>query len=153
MSERSLLQARIRAAIPLSDNMQFSIDDLNLESIRVSAPLEPNVNIHGTGFAGSIYSLAILTGWAWCDHLLTRNKMNAVLVVGNAEIRYRAPLTENLTCFCSGSKTARDAFIDAIKSNGKGKLALTIEVGKKSQALVRASYTAIAKNLVEQSKD
>ena len=56
------LQHKIHESIPLSEAMQFSIASLSRESILVTAPLAPNVNIHGTGFAGSIYSLAVLSG-------------------------------------------------------------------------------------------
>lgn len=100
MSTASALQATIRDSIPLSQAMQFSIDTLDLDEIRVSAPLEPNINIHGTGFAGSIYSIAVLTGWALCTHILQALEIDAELVVGKAGIRYLAPVTGNLECHC-----------------------------------------------------
>ena len=59
MSASQELTRKIRSAIPVSAAMQFSIDYLQVDEIRVSAPLQPNINVHGTGFAGSIYSMAI----------------------------------------------------------------------------------------------
>jgi thioesterase domain-containing protein len=70
MTTAQALEQKIRTAIPLSAAMQFSIKVLNQDEIQVSAPLEPNINVHGTGFAGSIYSAAILTGWALCTHVM-----------------------------------------------------------------------------------
>ena len=66
MNAAEALEQKIRGSIPLSDAMQFHIEALSLDAIEVVAPLPPNVNIHGTGFAGSIYSVAVLTGWALC---------------------------------------------------------------------------------------
>ena len=58
------LEQRIHAGIPLSRSVQFHIAELDGQSIRVAAPLAPNINVHGTGFAGSLYALGILTAWA-----------------------------------------------------------------------------------------
>ena len=46
------LQRRIHGAIPLSEAMSYRITELADTRITVEAPLGPNINIHGTGFAG-----------------------------------------------------------------------------------------------------
>ena len=144
MSAASALQATIHDSIPLSRAMQFSIDSLDLGEIRVSAPLEPNINIHGTGFAGSIYSVAVLTGWALCTHILRESKLDADLVVGNAGIRYLAPVTEDLECHCRCSEAQRHAFYSELRNAGKGRLVLEVEVGAQPQAHLEATFFAIA---------
>ncbi|MGD8349880.1 MAG: YiiD C-terminal domain-containing protein [Gammaproteobacteria bacterium] len=145
MSAAESLQRKIRAAIPLSKAMQFTIESLDGESIRVSAPLEPNVNIHGTGFAGSIYSVAVLTGWALCTHILEDAGLDAELVVARAEIRYRGPVTGPLQCATATDTAARDRFLHATRSQGKALLELEVEVGGERQAVLRATYCAISK--------
>lgn len=145
MDAAATLQQRIRDTIPLSAAMQFQIDALSLNAIAVSAPLPPNVNIHGTGFAGSIYSLAVLTGWALCSHMLEQMGIDADLVVAKAEIRYRAPVTEDLRCKTSAGVKHRETFLQDIRRRGKGLLALTIEVGDKSSAVLQASFCAIGR--------
>ena len=143
MAGADALQARIRGSIPLSEAMQFSIDSLSLDAIRVSAPLAPNINVHGTGFAGSIYSLAVLTGWALCAHIMAELEIEGELVVGSAGIRYRAPVTGQLICRCACSEPQRAAFADGVDSAGKGRLVLDIEVGDAPQALLQATYYAV----------
>lgn len=140
------LQQKIRDAIPLSDAMQFGIDSLGLEAIEVSAPLPPNVNIHGTGFAGSIYSVAVLTGWALCTHILDEMKVDAELVVAKAEIRYRAPVTGDLRCKSGVETNDRESFLRDIHERGKGKLQLNIEVGDLPSAVLQATFCAIARS-------
>jgi thioesterase domain-containing protein len=144
MNTATALQQKIRRAIPLSDAMQFSIRDLSLDAIRVTAPLEPNINIHGTGFAGSIYSLGVLTGWTLCTHIMDELGIEAELVVARAEIRYRAPVNGELECSCACSEVQRESFRQGVAAVGKGKLVLDVEVGGDRQAVLQATYIAVA---------
>ena len=145
MSAAERLQATIRQSIPLSEAMQFCIDALDLDAISVSAPLQPNINIHGTGFAGSIYSVAVLTGWALCTHIMQTLDLDAELVVGSAEIRYRAPVTGKLECRCECGEAQRNAFCAALQNSGKGRLVLDVAVGDAPQARLQATFYAIAR--------
>ncbi len=126
--------------------MQFTIDSLDLDAIEVSAPLPPNVNIHGTGFAGSIYSVAVLTGWALCTHILEQTGVAADLVVAQAEIRYRAPVSGDLRCSTRADAVERAAFLEGIRDDGKGVLLLNIDVGDRPEAVLQATYCAIARS-------
>jgi len=123
--------------------MQFGIDSLSLDAIEVSAPLPPNINIHGTGFAGSIYSVAVLTGWALCTHILQALEIDAELVVARAEIRYRAPVNGELRCQTGAESSDRDSFLQDIRERGKGVLQLRINVGEGPDAVLDATYCAI----------
>lgn len=145
MTAAQALEQKIRNAIPLSAAMQFSIKALNQDSIKVSAPLEPNINVHGTGFAGSIYSAAILTGWALCTHVMDELELDGDLVVAKAEISYRAPVTSALDCRCHVSAQQRDAFARGLLDSGKGKLLLEVEVGDLPHAILQATYIAIGR--------
>lgn len=143
MTKASALEQKIRASIPLSEAIQFSIEALSLEEIRVTAPLKPNINIHGTGFAGSIYSIAVLTGWALCAHIMAELEIDGELVVGSAEIRYRAPVTTDLVCHCACTDAQRQSFYQGVQSSAKGKLVLDIEVGDRPHARLQATFYAV----------
>jgi thioesterase domain-containing protein len=143
MDTATALQQKIRRAIPLSEAMQFSIRGLSMDAIEVAAPLEPNINIHGTGFAGSIYSLGVLTGWALCTHIMDELGIEAELVVARAEIRYRAPVNGELECSCACSAAQRESFQQGVATVGKGKLVLDVEVGGDRQAVLQATYIAV----------
>ena len=149
MNAATDLEQRIRRVIPLSDAMQFSIRQLSLDAIQVTAPLEPNINIHGTGFAGSIYSLGVLTGWALCTHIMAELGIEAELVVARAEIRYRKPVSGDLECSCACSAVQRESFRQGVAALGKGKLVLDIEVGADRQAVLQATYIALANQTVD----
>jgi thioesterase domain-containing protein len=144
MNAATALQQKIRRTIPLSDAMQFSIREMSLDAIRVAAPLEPNINIHGTGFAGSIYSLGVLTGWALCTHIMDELGIEAELVVARAEIRYRKPVSGDFECGCACSAAQRESFREGVAAVGKGKLVLDVEIGGDRQAVLQATYIAVA---------
>ena len=146
MSVAETLEHRIRGAIPLSAAMEFSIKTLSLDEIQVSAPLEPNINIHGTGFAGSIYAIAVLTGWALCTHIMERNQMAGDLVVAAAEIKYRSPISGDIQCQAEVNEVARDTFCNNFKAHGKARLVLTIEVCSTPNAILQGTYYAVAKS-------
>ncbi|MCP4333694.1 MAG: DUF4442 domain-containing protein [Gammaproteobacteria bacterium] len=146
MSAAVALTQKIRGAIPLSEPMQFSIDNLSQDEIRVSAPLQPNINIHGTGFAGSIYSLSVLTGWALCTHIMDELAMDGDLVVGKAEISYRAPVKTDLECQCQATAEQRQSFLQQFRDQGKGRLALEITIGELPQAILKATFVAVARS-------
>ncbi len=143
MGAAKKLEDKIRATIPLAAAMQFRIEELDVDRIRVSAPLEPNVNIHGTGFAGSLYSLAVLSGWALCRHLIETLEPEAELVVGRAEIRYRAPVRGPIECRTACTAAEREAFIAGVRDSGKGKMRLEITVGDIPEAVLDATFVAL----------
>lgn len=138
------LQEKIRSGIPLSETMEFKIAELAPNSILVRAPLPPNVNVHGTGFAGSIYSIAVLAGWALCTHIMNVRNMEGDLVVASAEIKYRAPVTGEILCRSEASEEACQAFQSNFENNGKGRLILSVEVCDKPNAVLTGTYYAVA---------
>ena len=143
---RKDLQNKIRSAIPISEAMQFSIVELGPHSIMVRAPLAPNVNIHGTGFAGSIYSIAVLAGWGLSTHIMDQLGMDGELVVSKAEIKYRAPVTGPIECRAVVSDAERREFQDNFNDTGKGRLSLTIQVGDAPQAVLLGTFYAVVKS-------
>jgi len=91
-------QSLVHQTIPLTHYMQWRIEELNENKINASVPLQPNINIHQTGFAGSIYAGAMATGWTllkfWCDS----HHYSIYLVAAEASISYHAPVTDNFEC-------------------------------------------------------
>lgn len=81
------------STIPVSEFMQIAPVSFVEGELRVSAPLAPNINLHNTMFAGSIYTLMTLTGWGmvWLQQQLQR--VDGDIVLADAHIRYMAPVT------------------------------------------------------------
>jgi thioesterase domain-containing protein len=142
-AQAKTLEATIRGHIPLSEAMGFAIDSLTSNEITVKAPLAPNVNIHGTGFAGSIYSLAVLTGWGLTTHLISESGIAAELVVGKADILYLSPVSGDLCCYCQVGNAEREQFLQTLQDKGKARLRLQVTVGEPAAATLNGVYFAI----------
>jgi thioesterase domain-containing protein len=132
------LQHRIHTGIPLSQAMGFRITALADTRITVEAPLDRNTNVHGTGFAGSLYALGILTAWGLASHLIATGGLVAELVVAEANIRYRAPLRADIVCHCSAAEGEASGFIDALAAQGRARLVLEVIIGDAPAAVLHA---------------
>ena len=136
------LQRRIHQAIPLSRTLGYQITTLSATQMVVKAPLGPNINIHGTGFAGSLYALGILTAWGLCDHILAQAAAPAELVVAEAEIKYHAPVCGDIVCACGIDEQQRHAFVAALAEDGRARMSTEVRIGEKPDAVIRALMVA-----------
>ncbi|MCM2681009.1 bifunctional GNAT family N-acetyltransferase/hotdog fold thioesterase [Echinimonas agarilytica] len=82
------LAAMWRDQIPLSAQMGVTVDDYTGESLKVTAPVTPNVNLHGGMFAGSLYAMGCLTGWGLLYLMLKERNITARIMLVNGDIRY-----------------------------------------------------------------
>ena len=83
--------------IPLSKAMNISIGHSDGDNFVTSCDPAFNKNLHNTMFAGSIYTLATLTGWGWVYLTLKEQeeintKFNGDIVLAEANIRYHSPI-------------------------------------------------------------
>jgi thioesterase domain-containing protein len=56
------------------------------------APLAPNANFKGTAFGGSLFCIAVLTGWAWVTRYFAARQIAVDVVIQESTIRYLAPV-------------------------------------------------------------
>ena len=138
---RTRLLETIHRTIPLSRAMGFDIVELGPHGICVEAPLEPNVNIHGTGFAGSLYALGALTAWAMGTHLIENAQLDAELVIARAEINYRQPVTGRIRCTARPADSAAASFTRELVANGRSRLPIEVSIAD-GAALVAAQLHA-----------
>ena len=91
----SALQALWYKTIPMSKAMNIELCYYDQQSLIAQCDQIFNKNLHNTMFAGSIYTLATLTGWGWVylqlEQAACEHKNDIVLANGN--IRYISPIT------------------------------------------------------------
>ena len=91
------LQVLWHKTIPLSQAMGLQISYYDSSQLVTHCDEDFNQNLHHTMFAGSIYTLATLTGWGWV-YLAMKEKQQAQanvdgdIVLAEANIRYHAPI-------------------------------------------------------------
>jgi thioesterase domain-containing protein len=86
------LQERIDREIVLARPMGVIVESADDLSLVLRAPLAPNANHKGTAFGGSLYSLAVLTGWAWLTRFLATRKLDAEAVIQESSMRFLKPV-------------------------------------------------------------
>jgi thioesterase domain-containing protein len=64
----------------------------NGRRVRLRAPFEPNRNDKGTAFAGSLYSILVLAGWAVVTRHLQERGIQADVMVTESSTHYLRPV-------------------------------------------------------------
>ncbi len=97
IEQTQVLEELWHKTIPLSKAMGLQISYYDSEKLITLCDADFNKNLHNTMFAGSIYTLATLTGWGW-TYLALKEKQKAQksidgdIVLADANIRYHAPI-------------------------------------------------------------
>ena len=120
------LQTIWHKQIPLSKAMQMQITDFDGEMLTTQASLEPNVNVHGTAFAGSLYAIQALTGWGMMHLQLKLNALDASIVIASGQINYAKPVGEDIAVRCRFGEHQTE--MEKLKGTGKGRFPLTCDV-------------------------
>ena len=120
------LQAIWYQQIPLSKAMDMRIVDFADNTLTCCASLAPNVNVHGTAFAGSLYAVQALTGWGMMHLQLQLHELDASIVIANGQIDYAKPVAEEIVVSCSFA--GQEAAMDTLQKSGKGRSQLTSKV-------------------------
>jgi len=126
---RQALQSDLHTLIPLSGYMEIRISALGPAHIELEAPLGPNHNHAGTGFAGAIYSVAVLAGWALLRHATRQAGVDAELVIADAQMHYQRPVTGDIVAHTAITPEQLAELTHRLGSGRRVRLPLVIQVG------------------------
>ncbi|NMH60240.1 YiiD C-terminal domain-containing protein [Alteromonas ponticola] len=120
------LQKTWSDTIPITDHMGIKIHQFTGRTLETRASLNKNINIHGTMFAGSIFSLATLTGWGMIFLQLKEKNVRGDIVLGDGDIHYHKPITMKPRAICNiESLSGKLGLLD---KNKKAKLTLQVDI-------------------------
>lgn len=139
------LERKLRSEIPLAGHLGIAVLDADDATLRLCAPLGPNRNHQGSAFGGSLFSLAVLTGWAWTTRFLERSGIDADAVVQDSSIHYLAPARGTLESTLElPPADAVERFRRMLERAGRGRirLAVQIRVGRLEVARFEGSFVA-----------
>ena len=94
------LQEIWHETIPISEQMGIKLHQYSGKTLENRASLNKNINLHGTMFAGSIFSLATLTGWGMIFLQLKQKNLSGDIVLGDGNIHYHKPITMQPRALC-----------------------------------------------------
>lgn len=133
------LEALWRDGIPLANAMQLTIERGSADELVVAADLEPNINVHGTAFAGSLYAIAALAGWGLVWLGLRGAGVAGDIVLARGEIDYRRPVRSRIVCRAAWAPSEPQAFLRELAGSGRADVAVACTIGRADRA--EARYT------------
>jgi thioesterase domain-containing protein len=139
------LQTIWHQTIPLSKAMNINIAYFDEQELLTHCDVNFNKNLHNTMFAGSIYTLATLTGWGWVYLFLQSSHLSADIVLADANIRYHAPVEGPAVAKTSVAQVGGDG--RELQSGRNAKFEVMVEVccGEQITATFSGLYIGIAK--------
>jgi thioesterase domain-containing protein len=120
------LQSTWHKTIPMSKAMNLAIGFYDQQTFITTCDENFNKNLHNTMFAGSIYTLATLTGWGWVYLLIQQKNLDGNIVLADANIRYHRPV-EGIAFAKTGSLFSSGT-VDDLDNNNKVKLQVEVQV-------------------------
>src|ERR1700736_734223 len=129
MFGKDYLQFRITSEFALARHIGIVVERADDSGIILSAPLLPNANYKGTAFGGSLYSVAVLTGWAWVTRYLAARGLAADAVIQESNVRFLAPVQGELRASVAAPPDAQiDKFRKMLQRAGRGRICLRVEI-------------------------
>lgn len=112
--------------IPITEQMGIKIEQYSGKTLETQASLNKNINLHGTMFAGSIFSLATLTGWGMIFLQLKEKGLNGEIVLGDGDVHYHKPITMQPRALCNIESL--DGSFDNLRKNKKSRFKLQVDI-------------------------
>jgi thioesterase domain-containing protein len=129
----SELQNTWYETIPITEQMGIKLFQYSGRTLETRASLNKNINLHGTMFAGSIFSLATLTGWGMIFLQLKQLGREGDIVLGDGNIHYHKPLTLTPRAVCNiETLSAKFSVLDKGK---KCQVKLQVDIMSDNQAV------------------
>lgn len=126
---RDYLQRRIVEEFALARHIGIVVDTADDDGLVLEAPLEANANFKGTAFGGSLFSVAVLTGWAWVTRYLATTDVAADAVIQESTMRYVVPVQGRLRASLVAPSSAQiEKFRKTMLRAGRGRIRLTVHI-------------------------
>lgn len=144
------LQSRITDEFPLARHMGIVVERADEGGVVLCAPLAANANDKGTAFGGSLFSVAVLAGWAWVTHYLATTPFIADTVIQESTIRYLAPVHGTLRATTEQPSAEHiEKFRKMLQRAGRGRIHLDVNIhhGQTLTTAFAGDYAATIRDL------
>lgn len=114
--------------IPLSRAMDVSVAEASAEAVVIEAPLDPNINVHGTMFGGSAAVLGLLAAWSVLHIRLEAEGIANQLVIHRTEMDYLKPIAGTARAIARLEGADWPAFAHMLERRGKARLKVVAQL-------------------------
>ncbi len=135
----SVLEQTLHQEVPLTEQMGVRVESHDGHELVLHADFEPNINIHGTAFGGSLYSICAVTCWGMLHLKFEEAEIDAHSVLGQARISYMRPVKGDIRARCRLPEDGSfELFIQSLKQGERARIDLVAEIC--TEAGVAVSY-------------
>jgi thioesterase domain-containing protein len=142
-----LLEQFLHQQIPLSRAMEVSAVDVTEESVRLSAPLAPNLNHRATVFGGSASAVAILAAWSLLHVRLRASLPTVSIVIQRQSMSYNRPIHGAFAARASLAQPAEwPRFLRLLARRGKARITVvsTLDYAGEQAGYFTGDFVAFA---------
>lgn len=133
-----MLEETLHQEVPLTRHMGVRVEDHDGRELVIKAGLEPNINIHGTAFGGSLYSICAVTCWGLLHLQSEEAGLDVHSVLGQAEVSYHLPVRGEIECRCRlPDDETFGPYLQSLREGNKARIRMTAEVLVDGQVAVR----------------
>ncbi len=133
------LQKTWHEEIPISQAMGIRVADFNNNLLTLNADLDPNINVHGTAFAGSLYAVCALCGWGSTWLQMKLRGIDASIVIAQGHIDYFQPVRDTIQTRCQFDEGEQEEALSSLLGSDRCRFQLVSEVYRGE--LVLASFS------------
>lgn len=134
---KDALEKLLHNEIPLTRAIGIRVAEASPISLTLTAPLANNINHKSTAFGGSLYSVAVLSGWGLIHTLMQRHGLNGHIVIQESQTKFIRPVVGEIRACCSFESDHHwQRFIDMYRRKSLARIALESQiVGEAGPAL------------------
>lgn len=139
------LQAKFHREIPVTRALRLRVESYSGDALVLAAPLAPNRNDKGTGFAGSLNALMTLAGWGLVHLRLAEAGESCDIVIHRSEGEFSRAVATDFRARATLSEDDWDGCLERLRARGRGRIPVQarIEADGATAATLAASYVAL----------
>ena len=127
LADLASLQAYLTARIAPARALGVRVE--SVDPVTLSAPLDANLNDKGTGFAGSLFSVAALAGWALVTRWCAAEPIDAEVMLQSSRARFLAPARAEFRAIAHElAAHQRDKLARSLVRGGRGRAEVKVDV-------------------------
>jgi len=139
------LEEYLHTQIPASKPLEIGVESCSSSEIKLTAPLEPNINHKDTVFGGSLSVIAILAGWS-----LVYMRLNGIqneIVIQESAMSYLKAARGSFSAISSYEETANWLRFDrSFTKRGRGRIQVESKVMCEGECVATFKGTYVAFN-------
>ncbi|NIQ94298.1 MAG: thioesterase [Desulfuromonadales bacterium] len=123
------ITAYLHEHIPITAHLGVRVEVWDGETVRLAAPLEPNLNHRCTAFGGSLSALAILAGWTVLHLKLRAAGLRCRLVIQKSAFDFVEAVESDFAAVCQApAEESWTRFVTTLRRRGRARIRLQAKV-------------------------